>query len=355
MNARTLKRLAPVLRLAICAGLLYIIIRRLDLSQLRAVLAGTVNRWPWVAAGTLATFVGLVAGAVRWGEILAAQGLRLSFSRVFQVFFVGQFFNAFMLGACGGDMARAYYASKDAPGRRAEAVSTVFVDRAVGLFATILFCCVVIVLRIPFFLNNQGTRWPGILMFLFLIASVVGIFALFRRNLFEHWTFFRQLERDTRLGPLIRRTYDAFYLYRSHHRVMAIALVYSYLNLGFLTAACYCLGRSLQIHTSLLEYFTLFPIISVIAAIPITPGSLGVREGLFVSMFAAILVDAHQALALSLMVYAVSLVWSLFGGVFFIGRPLSAEIEELKQAPDRLRDVEGAPASTGLSDKQQEE
>jgi hypothetical protein len=48
-------------------------------------------------------------------------------------------------------------------------------------------------------------------------------------------------------------------------------------------------------------------------------------------------------------------VWSLFGGVFFIGRPLSAEIEELKQAPDRLRDVEGAPASTGLSDKQQEE
>ena len=91
-----------------------------------SVLAQTVSRWPWWLAGIILTFLGLLAGVFRWKEILAAQGLRLPLSRVFSIFFIGQFFNAFMLGACGGDVARAYYASRDTPGRRTEAASTVF-------------------------------------------------------------------------------------------------------------------------------------------------------------------------------------------------------------------------------------
>ncbi|MFH0953839.1 MAG: lysylphosphatidylglycerol synthase transmembrane domain-containing protein [Verrucomicrobiota bacterium] len=325
-------------RLAICAGLLAYLLKKLDLGLLGRVLANTASHWPWWAAGLLFTFLGLFAGAVRWKEILRAQGLRLSMARVFRIFFIGQFFNAFMLGACGGDVARAYYASRDTPGKRAEAVSTVFVDRAVGLFAMIVFCCVMIVLRISLFLDNQGTRWPGVLMFVFLAVGLVALFALFRRNLFEHWHFFQRLEEDTRLGPLIRRAYEALYLYRAHHRVMAVSLALSVLNLALLTLACYSFGRSLEISRPLIDYFTLFPIISVLAAAPITPGGLGVREGLFVAMFQDIEVDPVRSLPLSLMVYAGSLVWSLFGGLLFVnyssaaGHALRAELEAVKQS-----------------------
>lgn len=327
-----------VLRLALCAGLLAYLAQRLDFSTLGRVLARTAAHWPWWCAGIGLTFLGLAVGALRWREILVAQGLRLTFGRVFRIFFVGQFFNAFMLGACGGDVSRAYYASRDTPGKRAEAISTVFVDRAVGLFATVVFCCVMIVLRVRLFLDLQGTRWPGILMFAFLAAGVAALVALFRRNLFEHWAFFRRLEQDTRLGPLIRRAYEAFYLYRTHHRVMAVALALSVLNLAFLTLACYSFGQSLEIALRLVDYFTLFPIISVLAALPITPGGLGVREGLFMAMFQDLEVDPHQSLPLSLMVYVGGLAWSLFGGLLFLGhtaRPghaLRDEIEAVKQS-----------------------
>ena len=169
-------------------------------------------------------------------------------------------------------MSRAPTTRRDTPGRRAEAASTVFVDRAVGLFAMIAFCCVMIAFRIPLFLDHQGTRGPGFLMLLFLLGSLVAMFALFRRNLFEHWPFFQRLETDTRLGPLIRRAYDAVYLYRGHARVMLVSLGLSLLNLAFLTLACYSFGRSLQVEQSLLDCFTLFPIISVIAADSHHPG-----------------------------------------------------------------------------------
>lgn len=345
MGRGTLPRYAgTALRLGICAGLLAYLLKRVDVGAVGRVLAQTLTEWPWWIIGLALTFLGLFAGVLRWKEILAAQGMPLPLGRVFRIFFIGQFFNAFMLGACGGDMARAYYVIQGwQRGRRAEAVSTVFVDRAVGLFVTIVFCCVMIVLRVRLFIDYQGTRWPGILMFVFLIGSVVAIVALFRRNLFEHWAFFRRLETGTRFGPYIRRAYEALYLYRNHLRVMFLSLVLSLLNLLFLTLACYSFGASLGVQVSLTDYLTLFPIISVIAAIPITPGSLGVREGLFMAMFQDIGVGPHYSLSLSLMVYASGVVWSLFGGLLFIGysaesgHTLRAELDALKhleETPD---------------------
>ena len=338
MNIKTAtKRLSLAARVIIGAGLMVYLVNRLDIQTLWSVLGQTVSRWPWWLAGIILTFLGLLAGVFRWKEILGAQGFHLPLSRVFSIFFIGQFFNAFMLGACGGDVARAYCVS-DTPGRRAEATSTVFVDRAVGLFATIAFCCIMIAFRIPLFLDHQGARGPGFLMLLFLLGALIAMFALFRRNLFEHWPFFQRLETDTRLGPLIRRAYDAVYLYRRHVRVMLVSLGLSLLNLAFLTLACYSFGRSLQVEQSVLDCFTLFPIISVIAAIPITPGSLGVREGLFITMYQAINVDAHYSISMSLMVYLGSLVWSLFGGLVFVGysagsgHTLRAEMDALKSS-----------------------
>lgn len=312
------KKIRTVLRIIFGAGLLYLLLRFADPAALRLILTESLNQWPWVLAGLVMTFLGLLVGAFRWREVLEVQRIHYSRGKIFNIYFIGQFFNAFMLGACGGDMARAFYVARGQQGRRAEAVATIFVDRGIGLFTMIVFCCVMIVARLPLFLDNDGPRDTGLLMVLFLLGAVGGIVALFRKNLFEHFDLFRRAESSMRLGSLIRRAYDAFFLYRAHPRVLAVAVVYSLLNLAFLTLACFCFGRALGIPVSILDYFTLFPIVSVISAIPLTPGSLGVREGLFVTLFRAVLVSREHAILLSLMVYGGSLVWSLVGGLFYI-------------------------------------
>lgn len=342
-----IRHLVTVARFGLGAVLLFYIARRLDVRELGHILSGSPEHWTWWMVGVLFMFLGLLAGAARWRGILAAQGTRMPTSEVVWVFFIGQFFNAFMLGACGGDVVRAYYASRRSPGKRAEAVSTVFADRAIGLFVMIVFCCALIAIRLPLFLDHKGTRMPGFLMFLFLVASVLAMVALFRRNLFEHWALFRRLEQGTRVGPLIRRAYEALYLYRLRPKVMAMALVYSLLNLVLLTLACAAFGLGLDITIPLKDYFTLFPIISVIAAVPITPGSLGVRESLFVAMFSSVDVDAAHAVLLSLVGYAASLVWSLFGGVLFLGwsagagRSVSEEIRQIQSSAETTSDEDG--------------
>jgi uncharacterized protein (TIRG00374 family) len=320
-------------RVLVCVGLLSWLFARADVKNLARTLQHTFVHGQWWLAALGFTFLGLLAGVVRWRLILEAQGIRVGLARVFRVFFIGQFFNSFMLGACGGDVVRAFCITRDAPDRRAEAASTVFVDRAIGLFVTIAIACALIAPRMRLFFSRPETRCTGALMFLFLGGSIVGLFALFRRNLFEHLSLFQRVERNPRFGALIRRTYDAFYLYRGHPRALAFSSLLSAGNLAFLTLACYSLGRSLGIARPFVDYLTFFPVITVIAAVPVTPGSLGVRESLFVELFELVEVGVHASMLLSLMVYASSLAWSLFGGVLYLLAPPAehARVREIRR------------------------
>lgn len=326
------------LRIFVALAIFAYLLRSAPLQELGRRLGASLQHPGWLFGGVGLTFMGLLMGAVRWRIILDAQGVRLHPGKVFRIFFIGQFFNAFMLGACGGDVARAYYAARDLPGRRAETASTVFVDRAIGLFTIILYCCLVILIRLPFFLTHPQTKGPGLLMLIFLATSLIGMLALFRRNLFEHFALFRRIEYATSVGPLIRRAYEALYLYRSNPRSLALALALSMLNLVLLTLACGSFGAAigLSLDRPFLDHFTLFPIITTLAAIPLTPGALGLREGLFAGLYGAVGVLPPYAVSLSLMVYAGGLVCSLLGGIFFIGHT-SAEHhslrEELRQIP----------------------
>jgi uncharacterized protein (TIRG00374 family) len=327
-----------LIRAALGVGILCYLVVQVPRGSILESLAQALEEPAWLGAGIACTFFGLLMGVLRWQWILRTQGFRISVFKVFRIFFIGQFFNAFMPGACGGDVARAYYVARDTKGRGAEAVSTVFVDRAVGLFSTILFCCVVIALRLHFFLTHTETTAPGILMVVFLLLAVLGILALFRRNLFEHFAIFRRMEAGTRLGALIRRAYEAFYLYRSHPRVLAATMALSLLNLWLLTLACVCFANALHVVLPhpLITHFTLFPIITTLSAVPITPGALGLREGLFVGLYGGLAVDQVLAISLSLLVYAGGLICSLLGGALFIGYT-SEEYQNLSEELARLK------------------
>lgn len=308
-----------LIRAAVAFVLLVYVLYRIDERQMLSMIRHSLpNGWIiWIPA-LAATYVGLHCGILRWQSLLNAQGFVISFAEVFRLFFLGQFFNSFMLGACGGDMARAVAVARWLPSRHTAAVTTVIADRAIGLFTTVVFGCVVVALRLPLFHRSPTNRAAAVLMLVFLMGSLLGAAVLFTRHIFERWPFFRRLEQKTSWGPWIRRGYDALFFYRQHRSVVIQAVLYSLVNLLALTCACYLLGRALQVPARIHDYVTFFPVITVLAAVPITPGGLGVRENLFMAMFGSIGTSPERAVLLSVAVYATGLFWSLFGGIFVV-------------------------------------
>jgi uncharacterized membrane protein YbhN (UPF0104 family) len=76
-------------------------------------------------------------------------------------------------------------------------------------------------------------------------------------------------------------------------------------------------GLGLGLRIPSLTMMAIVPIVICIAALPITPSGLGVRETLFVNMLNDPAL-ATSALTLSLLAYAGSLVWSLVGGGVYL-------------------------------------
>ena len=321
MASTTRHRLLTAARILLALGLLAYLCSRLqtDFSSLYAVLQASLQRWPLWLLSLTCTFLGLLVGALRWHLILRTAGLPLPWAKVFSIFFIGQFFNSFMLGACGGDLARAYYVARAWPGKRAEAATTALIDRAVGLLVLVAFASAVIAYRFHLFFDHIGNRWMGYVMISFLGGAVILLTLLLRKNLFEHWPFFQRWEKQTALGATFRRIYDALFLFHGHPRALSGAVVLSFLNMILLTLACVCLGRSLNVELRVRDYFTVFPVITVLSSLPLTPGGLGVREGLFVELLNTLGVAASKALPLSLLTYLGGLVWSLLGGLVFLG------------------------------------
>lgn len=344
------------LRILVAAGLLaYLLARmRADLASLDDVLREGLAHWPLWLASLGFTFLGLLVGALRWYTILRTAGLPLSWSKVFSIFFIGQFFNSFMLGACGGDLARAYYVAREWPGKRAEAATTALIDRAVGLLVLVAFGSAVIIYRFHLFFDHIGNRWMGYLMISFLAGAVILLVLLLRKNLFEHWPLFQRWEQQTALGATFRRVYDALFLFHRQPRALVVAVALSFLNMTLLTLACLCIGVSLGIDLRVRDYFTVFPVITVLSSLPLTPGGLGVREGLFVEQLNTLGVAAVMALPLSLLTYLGGLVMSLLGGLIFLGyssstgQSLSAELAAIKR--EEIPPAENPSAETQATD-----
>src|SRR5262249_5132501 len=87
----------------------------------------------------------LLIGLLRWRMVLAVRGLHLSLARTTEISLVAHFFNSLLLGVTGGDLLKAYYAARETHHRKTEAVVTVVVDRLLGLFAMLLFACLMMI------------------------------------------------------------------------------------------------------------------------------------------------------------------------------------------------------------------
>ena len=267
-----------------------------------------------IAAALALTFLALLAGVVRWHALLRLLGLSTPFRTTFRAFFAGQFFNAFFFGACGGDLLRAVMAVREHPDRKTEAVGSVILDRGIGLLVTLLFGCLALLPGLRTRLADPVWHKISWLMAAFAILNASAAIATISDTA---WSLAVRLAPNPAKNALTRlRTSTAYF--RRHPRTILLPTLLSLANLLLLAAACHALSVALSLAIPWREWLPIFPVITVLSAIPLTPGSLGVREALFVTLLAPLGVPSAPALALSLLTYLTATLWSLFGGALLI-------------------------------------
>jgi glycosyltransferase 2 family protein len=291
---------------------------------------------PWaflVSLGLMGSTI--LIGALRWHMALRVQGLALPFKRAGEISLIAHFFNSFLLGSTGGDLLKAYYAARETHHKKAEAVTTVFVDRLIGLFSMLLFAALMMPLNAAL-LGSHEALWSvtGFALAM-LVASGGMVWLAFWGGVSRRFPVVRELLRRLPKAELLERSLEACRHYGRERAFLARSLAASMaLNLVCVLQV-WVLALGLGADVPLRALLVIVPVVICISAIPVTPSGLGVRENLFVLILSvpALGVSATHALSLSLLAYAGSLFWSVVGGAVYLGVKESEHLEEITAAP----------------------
>ncbi len=267
-----------------------------------------------LAPVTLAT---LVAGltfplhAWRWWLLLRAQGLTLSLHWAHVVTWIGNFYNAFLLGGLGGDAARAFYVCRDEPARQAAGLAATFFDRLLGLVVLLSLAAVTLLLKLETVARHAELRFLLVLCAALSLASGIAFIVFCRQP--PPWLAHR-------LGPIHSATLTAI-LVRAHSTpsalLSALALSYAIWLLDFVSV--WLLAHSIGLPLPFIEVSLAMSVAYAATVLPVSVGGHGIREGALLGMLALLGLlpdDATRQLALLLavLVCAVSILWSLVGG-----------------------------------------
>jgi glycosyltransferase 2 family protein len=247
--------------------------------------------------------------AYRLVLMVAVQGVRVSYWNATKLTFAGNFFNFALPGTTGGDVYKAYYLAKYTH-RKTEVVTTVFLDRAIGLLGVVILAAAGILMKwnpdefrdlvMPLVIAFAALGVGCVLVFSGRVRRALGLAGLAARLPF---------------GAQILRVGRATVALRQHKWKVALAMLLTLVLQSIVMVSAAFMGWALGMHGGLEHYFVYVSIGFLIAAIPIAPPqAFGVMEYAYVQFFThGGLATASQAVAFALAVRLIQLVWAIPG------------------------------------------
>ncbi len=272
--------LMPTLKFIFAVGLILFLVQRghLDFFQLSFLL-----RPQWFLLFMTMGFVNILLMNHRWQLLLQSQGFRVGLKDTLPIQFIGLFFNFAIPGAVGGDFLKAYYLAQSQPARKMAAVTSVIVDRILGLYAMVAMAL------LSFYIMGQGLSQPAdmhwigkALLVIFLVMT--SALALSFSSRVQQWSLWRHLASRP-WGSVFERAYQAFYGYKGQRGALATSLALSLISQATSVLFLILVGEALGENMPFQVYLVAAPLGFILSAIPLSPGGIGVGQVAFSVLF----------------------------------------------------------------------
>ena len=329
---RTLRKIATLaLKLGVAVGLLVWLVRggKLNFTEIWHAIRHNPG---WLAVAFLIYNGCVMLTSLRWRMLLFSQGLRPTVAETLGMTYIGCFFSCILPGGTGGDLVKAYYVARDTH-KRAEAVTTVFLDRVLGLYCMIGLAAVALLFHAGHLWHYGGTpALLGLTQAQLLVVGVLGGFVAITVGLVAflsshcrrlvHWLLDKL---PARLASVLKRIYEAVYLYRTQPGVLVKFVLYSVAAHSLMSFVLFLVGRSLAEPVALggaraFNYLFLIPLGVVLNGLPIAPAGVGVFEWALDFLFGSVLVagEANRGASVAAVGHVIILLTNQIGLIFYL-------------------------------------
>ncbi|MBX3032399.1 MAG: flippase-like domain-containing protein [Bdellovibrionaceae bacterium] len=330
MNNRLKSLLNSLFKFCLAGGLISWLVAtgRLDVNSVSALF-----RSSYFFIGFFFIGLNLWLASERWRLLATPQNVPAGSWEMFRLSLVGVFFNYAMPGGVGGDVIKAYYFGKDHPQARAAAITSVILDRVLGLYAMILMAVFIMLLDHTRVFAQPTLRTLFIILILLAAAFSLGFLSLFSRRIKSRGWVEKILDRLPLSAKLLK-------LYETAHRfgllrarvltALALSVFAQSVSILFLWIAGLAAGFN---DVPLLTYFLVAPLGFMATAIPISPAGLGVGQAAFLVLFNLYL--GHPSSLGPVVITSQQVMTAIFGlagAFFYIRRKDRVSTDELERA-----------------------
>lgn len=296
-HSKAIKLIAKIILSAIA---LYYVFSKIDLMQIVGAIKG-INVWFLILAVLIYSLSQLVT-AFRLNTFYKYIPVKISSITNLKLYWLGMFYNLFLPGGIGGDGYKVFLINKYHDTSIKRLIGTIFADRLSGLIVILIYLCG-LVYFIDYDLAKAPTPEGGITLVHDILTWI---------NPFLHYFII--------LIPFLVFGYYAYLKIFSSHltattpRVILLSIVIQ--GLQMISAIIILKSMGTEMIGRQDDYLFLFLLSSIMSAIPISLGGLGLREVTF--MFGSQYLGLNQdyAVALSIIFYTISLFVSIFGGYY---------------------------------------
>ncbi|MFL6528781.1 MAG: lysylphosphatidylglycerol synthase transmembrane domain-containing protein [Chthoniobacterales bacterium] len=309
------KTLLTILQLAVTAAVLFWVFHdQTKREQMWVALRAADYRW--IAPAIVAYAIVELAAIIRWHVLLRVQGIRLSFSRTFALFFIGMFYNQFLPGGTGGDIIKTYLLLKETPGKGPGALLAVLFDRIIGLVALVFITGALIALR-----YHWLTQYADTARLVWLLLAVLGssILALLTSFVISGLNLPHKLPPHFPMRDKLIEISTAYHLYARHWKVTLIGFGMSLVAHLSTFTTFLCVAYAFRAKVAIVDFFAVMPIERTMSALPISFSGVGLREKILQTMLHGLCgVPEAVAVLIGSMSFLVMLFCALPGGIVYL-------------------------------------
>lgn len=310
-------------------GGLALLINIVDAQAVAAALTGA-NLFLLLPAASLVLLTTAVR-AWRWAFLFRQRKVKIPFRRLLSANLMGSFYGQFLPISSGIGATLLFAENARCGGGTADFFATVLVERVLNLISLFGVASFVLLVEPPVGLPAAST----FTIHLAFIGLIAGLFCL-RRGWGIGWV--AVLLSRLQLQGLSQQVGTLSQALRSdlgQAGVIGRGIALSILVNACSVMASYLVTLAVAGPMSLLSFLAPATLIATLQGVPITPGSLGVRESLYVFLLGFLGVSEPRALTVGLLVTMLHWLQGVIGGLVLLQRCLP--VAEVSGALSRIR------------------
>lgn len=279
----------------------------------------------WLVQVSALLFASISIITIRWWLLLRLEKIEVSLVAALKLTLVGHFWNNVLPGAVTGDFVKMYYIGKLYPNLKAEAYTTVVIDRIVGLAALVFLSCGCALGNLDFIFAKgheplQYTFYGNALAAAGFAAGILFlVLGVGRKS-----SMADKLRQSLPWLESVRRGYRSLIRLGDNPKVLAQSFLLGVVSHALLVCVAIISGRALGETTmATATYYFVVPVGLFVNSVPIGfPGGIGAGEAAFDQLFkwAGGLDEGGQVCGgnVMLLLRVGQLIWAIVGAVVYV-------------------------------------